>query len=77
MTPPMMTTKELDRIGKAFAQEYYRLCHEKGIPKDDYVTADEACRILQRSKSWLYKHPEIPHFNRRYSLSALQAYINR
>ncbi len=73
-----MTTRELEKIGKAFAQEYYKLCCERGLPDNDLVSADEACVILGRSKGWLYNHRhELPHSNRRYSKSALYAYMNR
>lgn len=72
-----MTAKECEQIGKAMAREYYELCCRKGLPVDDLVSSDEACKILGRSKGWLYNHPEIPHSNRRYSRSVLQAYMNR
>ncbi len=73
-----MTTKECENIGKAFAREYYKLCCEKGLPQEDLVSSDEACRILGKSKSWLYNHAdEIPHFKRWYSRSAIHAYMNR
>lgn len=73
-----MNKKECELIGRAFAQEYYKLCCEKGIPQSDLVSADEACKILGRSKGWLYNHRhELPHSNRRYSRSAIEAYMNR
>ena len=73
-----MTQKECQQIGKAFAQEMYRLYTEKGVPETDYVSVDEAARILGRSKRWLYNQGDkIPHANRRYSKTVLIAYMNR
>lgn len=78
MTDYAMTTKECENIGKAMAREYYKLCCEKGLPENDLVTSDEACKILGKDKTYLYNHArEIPHYRGWYSRSALMAYMRR
>ena len=44
------TAAELDRIGKAMGREYYRLCVDRGVPKDEYLDADEVCKLVHKSK---------------------------
>lgn len=73
-----MKWSELETIGISFAQEYYRLCKESGVPEGDMITSDKVCEITGKGKGWLYNHArELPHTNGLYSRTAVMAYLNR
>ena len=73
-----MKRSELEAIGVAMAQEYYRLCKENGVPKSDMITSDKICELTGKSKGWLYNHArELPHANGLYSRTAVMAYLNK
>jgi hypothetical protein len=73
-----MTKEEIKMIGKVMARELYHLYQTKGVPVSDYMSAEEVCSLLKKSRQWLYAHnADIPHNKGLYLRSAVESYINQ
>ena len=73
-----MKRSELAAIGVAFAQEYYRLCKENGVPESDMITCEKVCELTGKSRGWVYNQAkDLPHANGLYSRTAVLEYIRK